>query len=190
MTFVWFGYFFVKQNPSSVNTAPSSAMHSKEGSPRAYKGENGSGGFNLKDMADSQQIADGSGAPTTPTLAAAAAAVGGLSKSGSFRKKTLLESNLNKSSMDKLLNPSMIGRPDIAPYRVVLGHVRQKLVNTRRRMEEMLEGSPCDYDPNDYYETGEQLLEPLMMCHESMESCRSEILADGRLTDLIRRYSS
>lgn len=174
-----------------MNTAPSSAIHSKEGSPTALKAEHGSGGPNLKDMADTPQSADSNGAPAAQTqastLAAAAAAVGGLSKSGSFRKKTLLESNLNKSSMDRLLNPSMIGRPDIAPYRVVLGHVRQKLVNTRRRMEEMLEGSPCDYDPNDYYETAEQLMEPLMLCHESMVACSSEILADGRLTDLIRR---
>lgn len=167
-------------------------MYSKEGSPTTSKAVEHGASFNLKDMADVPQIVDGYGIPITPTqastLAVAVAVVGGLPKSNSFRKKTLLESNLNKSSMDKLLNPSMIGRPDIAPYRVVLGHVRQKLVNTQRRMEEMLEGSPCDYDPNDYYETGEQLLEPLLLCHESMQSCRSEILADGRLTDLIRRY--
>ena len=163
-------------------------MHSKEGSPTASKGAEHAHAGLFKDIADSPQVGDGHGTPVTPTQASiAAAVVGGLSKSGSFRKKTLLESNLNKSSMDKLLNPSMIGRPDIAPYRVVLGHVRQKLVNTRRRMEEMLEGSPCDYDANDYYETGEQLLEPLLLCHESMQSCRSEILADGRLTDFIRR---
>lgn len=167
-------------------------MHSKEGSPTASKAAEHANSFNLKDMADVPQIVDNYGTPITPnqvsSLAVATSVMGRLPKLGVFRKKTLLESNLNKSSMDKLLNPSMIGRPDIAPYRVVLGHVRQKLVNTRRRMEEMLEGSPCDYDTNDYYETGEQLLEPLLLCHESMQSCRSEILADGRLTDLIRRY--
>jgi len=167
------------QVPSSVNTTPSSAVHSKEGSPTAVKAENGLAAFNFKEMADASQPAVV--APTTPTHASAV---------GSFKKKTLLESNLNKSSMDKLLNPSMIGRPDIAPYRVVLGHVRQKLVNTRRRTEQMLEGAPCDYDPNDYYETGEQLIEPLLLCHESMEACSSEILADGRLTDLIRRVAT
>lgn len=45
-----------------------------------------------------------------------------------------------------------------------------QLVNTRRRMEMLLEGSTCDYEPDDYYETTEELLEPLLICHESMVS--------------------
>lgn len=59
-----------------------------------------------------------SSTPTTPK---------GLAKSGSFKKKSSSESNLNKSSVDRLLHPSLSGRPDIAPYRIVLGHVREKV---------------------------------------------------------------
>lgn len=105
------------------------------------------------------------------------------------RKKTS-EFNVGKSSFDKIINPSIPQRPDIAPYRIVLGHVREKLISTRRRIEEILEGIPWDYDPSQYYEKSAQLLEPLMLCYESMQSCGSEILADGRLADLIRRVST
>ncbi|KAJ7296741.1 hypothetical protein O6H91_15G022500 [Diphasiastrum complanatum] len=106
-----------------------------------------------------------------------------------MRKKASSES-INKSSVDKLLNPSLLGRPDVAPYRIVLGHVRDKLVNTRRRLEELLEGLTDNYDPSEYYETAEQLLEPLLLCHESMEECGSDTLADGRLADFIRRVAT
>lgn len=105
------------------------------------------------------------------------------------RKKTS-EFNVGKSSFDKIINPSIPQHPDIAPYRIVLGHVREKLISTRRRIEEILEGIPCDFDPSQYYEKPAQLLEPLMLCYESMQSCGSDILADGRLADLIRRVST
>lgn len=105
-------------------------------------------------------------------------------------RKKASEFNAGKSSFDKILNPSIKQRPDIAPYRIVLGHVREKLIRTRRRIEEILEGIPCDYDPSQYYEKPAQLLEPLMLCYESMQSCGSDILADGRLADLIRRVST
>ncbi|KAJ9697266.1 hypothetical protein PVL29_009175 [Vitis rotundifolia] len=38
-------------------------------------------------------------------------------------------------------------------------------------------------------ETTDELLEPLLLCCESLQSCRSGILADGRLDDLIRRVA-
>ncbi|XP_024542619.1 phosphoenolpyruvate carboxylase 4 [Selaginella moellendorffii] len=157
---------------ASSNTT--TALQSNESSPSAVKAEI---------MRDSIQHDQES--PASPTRAATilAAAI-----SAGIRKRTGTDS-ISKSSVDKLLNPSATGRPDIAPYRVVLGHIREKLVNTRRRMEELLDDLPCDYDPSEFYETPEQLLEPLMLCHRSMESCEAEVLADGRLTDLIRRVS-
>ena len=38
-------------------------------------------------------------------------------------------------TIESLMNPRRRG---VAPYRVVLGHVRQKLQNTRRRLEELM----------------------------------------------------
>lgn len=41
-------------------------------------------------------------------------------------------------------------------------------MNTRRRLEQLLEGLPCDQEPGDYYDTPDQLLQPLMLCYESL----------------------
>ncbi|KAJ4710605.1 Phosphoenolpyruvate carboxylase [Melia azedarach] len=97
------------------------------------------------------------------------------------------ESKIGRSSFQKLLEPRPPQLPGIAPYRIVLGNVKEKLMKTRRRLELLLEDLPCDFDPWDYYETMDQLLEPLLLCYESLQSCGSGILADGRLADLIRR---
>ncbi|KAJ0095925.1 hypothetical protein Patl1_16534 [Pistacia atlantica] len=118
----------------------------------------------------------------------------GLSHNSSFNSVPLLaqrklyaESQIGRSSFQKLLEPRLSQRPGIAPYRIVLGNVKEKLMKTRRRLELLLEDLPCEYDSWDYYETMDQLLEPLLMCHDSLQSCGSGVLADGRLADLIRR---
>ncbi|KAK9091122.1 hypothetical protein Sjap_024299 [Stephania japonica] len=118
-------------------------------------------------------------------------------KSGSFNSSQLLaqrklfaESQLGRASFQKLLEPSLPQFPGIAPYRIVLGNVKEKLMKTRRRLELLLEDLPCEHDPEDYYETSEQLLEPLLLCYESLQSCGSLVLADGRLSDLIRRVAT
>lgn len=41
-------------------------------------------------------------------------------------------------------------------------------MKTRKRLELLLEDLPCEQDPSDYYETAEQLLEPLLLCYESL----------------------
>ncbi|KAL2347466.1 hypothetical protein Fmac_001466 [Flemingia macrophylla] len=64
------------------------------------------------------------------------------------------------------------------------------LLRTRRRLELLIEDVPCEHNPMDYYETTEKLLEPLMLCYESMQSCGSGVLADGRLADIIRRVAT
>ncbi|XP_061339264.1 phosphoenolpyruvate carboxylase 4-like isoform X2 [Gastrolobium bilobum] len=117
-----------------------------------------------------------------------------MSRSPSFNSSQLLaqrklfaESQIGRSSFQKLLEPKLPQRPGIAPYRVVLGNVKDKLQRTRRRLELLLEDGPCEHDPCDYYETTDQLLEPLLLCYESLQSCGSGVLADGRLADLIRR---
>ncbi|XP_023550392.1 phosphoenolpyruvate carboxylase 4 [Cucurbita pepo subsp. pepo] len=120
-----------------------------------------------------------------------------LSRTASFNSTQLLaqrklfaESQIGRSSFQKLLEPKLPVRPGIAPYRVVLGSVKDKLVKTRRRLELLLEDLPCEQDPSDYYETADQLLEPLLLCYESLQSCGSVVLADGRLVDLIRRVAT
>ncbi|KAI5389468.1 hypothetical protein KIW84_074941 [Lathyrus oleraceus] len=89
------------------------------------------------------------------------------------------ESQTGKSGFQKLLEPQLPQLPGIAPYRVVLGNVKDKLERSRRRLELLLEDVACDYDPLDYYETADQLLEPLLLCYESLQSYGSGVLADG-----------
>ncbi|KAJ6805154.1 phosphoenolpyruvate carboxylase 4 [Iris pallida] len=107
-----------------------------------------------------------------------------------FLSQRKLESQIGRSSFRKLLEPSLHDRPGIAPYRVVLGNVKDKLMKTRRRLELLLEDLPSEHDPINDYETTSQLLEPLLLCYESLQSCGSGILADGRLADLIRRVAT
>ncbi|XVE91355.1 hypothetical protein REPUB_Repub01dG0002500 [Reevesia pubescens] len=106
------------------------------------------------------------------------------------QRKLFAESQIGRSSFHKLLEPSSSLLPGIAPYRIVLGDVKEKLLKTRRRLELHLEDLPCEYDALDYYETTDQLLEPLLLCYESLQSCGAGILADGRLADLIRRVAT
>ncbi|XP_068333858.1 phosphoenolpyruvate carboxylase 4-like [Pyrus communis] len=106
------------------------------------------------------------------------------------QRKMFAESQIGRSSFQKLLEPRPPQRSGIAPYRVVLGNVKDKLMKTRTRLELLLENLPCDYDPWDYYDTSDQLLEPLLLCYESLQACGSGVLADGRLADLIRRVAT
>ncbi|KAJ0257819.1 hypothetical protein HA466_0086210 [Hirschfeldia incana] len=107
-----------------------------------------------------------------------------------LQKKLLADSQIGRTSFQKLLEPTPPKRAGIAPYRIVLGEVKEKLLKTRRLLELQLEGLPCECDPWDYYETSDQLLEPLLLCYESLHSSDSGILADGRLADLIRRVAT
>lgn len=113
-----------------------------------------------------------------------------LSSSQLLQRKQFADSQIGRNSFQKLLEPSSSLLPGMAPYRVVLGDVKEKLSRTRRRLEFLLEDLPCEYDSWDYYETSEQLLEPLLLCYDSLQSSGSGILADGRLTDLIRRVAT
>ena len=89
----------------------------------------------------------------------------------------------HKSSIDNLLHPRAAGA---APYRIVLGEVRAKLLNTRRRMEDLLAGAVPD-DEAEWYESQEDFLKPLTACYWSLWECGGGVIADGKLLDLLRR---
>lgn len=106
------------------------------------------------------------------------------------QRKLFAESQIGRTSFHKLLEPSLSQRPGIAPYRIILGDVKEKLARTRTRLELQLDNCPCEQDPCDFYETSCQLLEPLLLCYDSLQSCGSGVIADGRLSDLIRRVAT
>lgn len=118
------------------------------------------------------------------------------------QRKLFAESQMGRSSFQKLLEPRVSQIPGISPYRIVLGNVKDKvfiihldkasyflakfhfyvinasillclcpmvqLMKTQRRLELLLEDLPCEYDSCDYYETSDQILEPLLLCYDSL----------------------
>lgn len=100
-----------------------------------------------------------------------------------IKRRGMQAARYHKSSIDNLLHPRAAGA---APYRILLGDVRSKLVNTRRRMEDLLGGQLPD-DNAEWYETEEELLAPLVASYLSLWECGGGVIADGRLLDLIRR---
>jgi len=72
------------------------------------------------------------------------------------------------------------------PYRVLLKKLLKKLSRTMRHMENLLDGRSISSTPNIIH-TRSDLLKPLMLCYESLRDCDDDIIADGRLTSIIRR---
>ena len=71
------------------------------------------------------------------------------------------------------------------PYRVLLKELLAKLSRTMRSMELMLEGEHCS--ERSIIQVRADLLQPLMICFDSLIACDESIIANGRLTDIIRR---
>ena len=77
------------------------------------------------------------------------------------------------------------------PYRVVLAEVRDKLYNTREALQAVIMGKAEALDPTDdsIFRDKNQLLEPLMACHQSLIEVGDGTVADGSLLDLIRQVN-
>jgi phosphoenolpyruvate carboxylase len=79
------------------------------------------------------------------------------------------------------------------PYRALLREVRDRLAYTRDWIDDVLKGrralaewktdSRLYLDPDD-------LAEPLRLCDRSLRETRAEVIADGRLSDVLRRVAS
>ncbi len=71
------------------------------------------------------------------------------------------------------------------PYRELLRVARDRLRNTKARMEALLEGrTPRD---KSFFSSTEELREILLLCYRSLCEVRQEVVARGRLLDTIRR---
>ena len=77
------------------------------------------------------------------------------------------------------------------PYRVVLAEVRDKLYNTREALQAVIMGKAEALDPTDdsIFRDKNQLLEPLMACHQSLIEVGDGTVADSALLDLIRQVN-
>ncbi len=73
------------------------------------------------------------------------------------------------------------------PYRELLREARDRLANTKARMEALLEGrSPSD---EECYTRADELRDVLLLCYRSLCAVGQQSVAHGRLLDTIRRLS-
>src|SRR5262245_10123320 len=75
------------------------------------------------------------------------------------------------------------------PYRVLLREVRNRLVATRDWAEAALREDGLRYG-DDIYLEAEALAEPLRICYRSLVATGDEVIANGRLADLLRRVAT
>jgi len=85
------------------------------------------------------------------------------------------------------------------PYRALLRAVQQRIDASKLRIEALLRAAPEPAQPIDYtgftwepelFETAAELAEPLLLCHRSLYATGNGIIADGRLTDVLRRLAA
>ncbi|GAM21660.1 hypothetical protein SAMD00019534_048350 [Acytostelium subglobosum LB1] len=80
------------------------------------------------------------------------------------------------------------GIPEKEAYRIVLAEIRDKMLLTKKKYEDLISGeTPC---PDDVvYETTQEVLDPLIMCYNSLVAVGATEVANGRLLDIIRRLN-
>jgi phosphoenolpyruvate carboxylase len=88
------------------------------------------------------------------------------------------------------------------PYRALLRSVQQRLESSRHEIETLLRAAPAadaraGYAGNTGYtwqpesfEGVREFIEPLLLCYRSLHATGNGIIADGRLTDVLRRMAA
>ncbi len=83
---------------------------------------------------------------------------------------------------------AVVGEHSREPYRDLLRQVRDRLGNTRDWAKSTLAAGHT-MSENDIYLHSDALMQPLLLCHRSLVECNMAEVADGDLTDLIRRVA-
>lgn len=96
-----------------------------------------------------------------------------------------LRSELSMNQCSAALRAQVGEHPE--PYRELLRGVRDSLRMTKFWATELLDGRLCETD--DVYLQPEQLLDPLLLIEASLRECGMEVIAEGLLTDTIRRVA-
>lgn len=75
------------------------------------------------------------------------------------------------------------------PYRRILAPLRNRLKITCDYLTSVIgvAARNLPVQPDGYLLSVNELIDPLMLCFESLEKCGDKVIADGRLKDLIRR---
>jgi phosphoenolpyruvate carboxylase len=103
--------------------------------------------------------------------------------------------------------PELLAHADEAhePYRALLRSLQQRVDTSRRHIEDLLRAAPASGGaaaPDTYasrpgftwepemFEPVSEFMEPLLLCHRSLHATGNGIIADGRLTDVLRRMKA
>ncbi|GFD76490.1 phosphoenolpyruvate carboxylase [Alteromonas sp. KUL150] len=73
----------------------------------------------------------------------------------------------------------------IEPYRALLRPLVNKFIATRDGIADYLAGK--NPDTSNWIESDDELIEPLMLCYQSLLDCGMQVVANGLLLDTIRR---
>lgn len=73
------------------------------------------------------------------------------------------------------------------PYRVIIGEMRQRMTKTIKYLEALFDGRQAD--DTDVYKDIKELSESLHLCYRSLIESDAEVIANGRLLDLLRRLA-
>jgi phosphoenolpyruvate carboxylase len=76
------------------------------------------------------------------------------------------------------------------PYRVLLAEVRDRLIATRDLAEEALSDAQPRLTDVAPYLSATELEEPLLLCWRSLVATGNDLIASGRLTDILRRIAT
>lgn len=74
------------------------------------------------------------------------------------------------------------------PYRVLLHRLRDRCLATKQWLEDKIAQRPSLV--SNVFKSKDELLQPLLLCHQSLIENKAECIANGELTDLIRRMSA
>jgi len=82
---------------------------------------------------------------------------------------------------------AIVGEQCREPYRELLRTVRDRLAATRDWLGARLRGEW--WDDSQIYQDNEQLLQPLLLCYDSLIHCNMQDIANDELTNIIRRVA-
>ena len=98
----------------------------------------------------------------------------------------------------------VVGEESEEPYRDILRKVRTRLEHTRNWLNANIKGqgqsqnqtqsqsqtsNTPDIDQNAVYHNTNELMQPLLLCYQSLVDCNMQDIANGELLDLIRRVA-
>lgn len=81
----------------------------------------------------------------------------------------------------------VVGEHSREPYRDILRTVRDRLAMTQAWTHARIRGEQVD--DTGVYHHRDEVLEPLLLCYESLTDCNMQDIANGELLDIIRRVS-